>query len=154
MTIATAVEHYMQTNGFTREEYTAKSVPVKVGPFIFRLPNGPARQRAIAQHDVHHVLTGYATDLAGEAEIGAFELRAGCTSFFLYMINIAAVVAGLFIAPRKVLRAWRRARGARTLYALGLGSGDVERLEVEALRELAGVPRDGYAARHVRSTAS
>jgi ubiquinone biosynthesis protein Coq4 len=145
MTIATAVEQYMQTNGFTREEYTAKSVPVKVGPLVFRLPNGPARQRAIAQHDVHHVLTGYATDLTGEAEIGAFELRAGCTSFFLYMINIAAVVAGLFIAPRRVLRAWKNARGARTLYALGLASSDVERLEVGALRELAGVPHDGYA---------
>jgi hypothetical protein len=134
MTIATEIERYMQINGFTREEYTAKTVPVKVGPIVFRLPNGPARQRAIAQHDVHHVLTGYATDLTGEAEIGAFELRAGCTSLFLHVINLAAVVAGVLIAPRRVLRAWKRARGARTLYALALAASDVERLEVEALR--------------------
>ena len=144
MTIATAVERYMEINGFTREEYTAKSVPVKVGPLLIRLPNGPARQRAIAQHDVHHVLTGYHTDLIGEAEIGAFELRGGCTSFFLWMINLAAVVAGLFISPRRVLAAFRSARGAKTLYALELGAKDVETIEVETLRELAHIPRRGY----------
>ena len=146
MTIATAVEQYMQLNGFTRDEYTAKTVPVKVGPLVIRLPYGPARQRAIAQHDVHHVLTGYHTDLAGEAEIGAFELRAGCTSFFLWMINLAAVVAGLFIAPRRVLRAFRAARGAKTLYALELAAKDVETIEVDTLRDLAGIPRGGYVA--------
>ena len=146
MTVETAVERYMKGNGFTREEYTAKTVPVKVGPIVFRLPNGPARQRAIAQHDVHHVLTGYHTDLTGEAEIGAFELRGGCTSFFLWMINVAAVVAGMFIAPRRVLRAFRRARGARTLYALDLGAAEVAPLDVDALRERAGVPRGGYVA--------
>jgi len=146
MTIATAVERYMKDNGFTREEYAAKSVPVKVGPVTFRLPNGAARQRAIAQHDVHHVLTGYRTDLTGEAEIGAFELRGGCTSFFLWMINLAAVVAGLFIAPRRVLRAFRHARGAHTLYALELGASDVAPLEVEALRARAGIPRGGYVS--------
>ncbi|HEY1955501.1 MAG TPA: hypothetical protein VGH28_07810 [Polyangiaceae bacterium] len=146
MTIATAVERYMSENGFTREEYAAKSVPVKVGPIVFRLPNGPARQRAIAQHDVHHVLTGYHTALTGEAEIGAFELRAGCTSFFLWMINAAAVVAGMFIAPRRVLRAFRHARGARTLYAMRLGASEVAPLDVEVLRERAGIPRGGYVA--------
>ena len=143
-TVAVAVERYMQDNGFSREEYTAKSVPVKVGPLTIRLPNGPARQRAIAQHDVHHVLTGYHTDLTGEAEIGAFELRGGCTSFFLWMINLAAVVAGLFIAPRRVFRAFRRAKGAKTLYALNLGAGEVAPLELEALRARASVPRGGY----------
>ncbi len=145
-TIAAAVERYMSENGFTREEYAASSVPVKVGPVAFRLPNGPARQRAIAQHDVHHVLTGYHTDLTGEAEIGAFELRGGCTSFFLWMINLAAFVVGLFIAPRRVLGAYRRARGASTLYALGLGAAEVSPLDVEVLRERAGIPRGGYVA--------
>lgn len=144
MTIATEVDRYMQINGFTRDEYTAKTVPVKVGPLVIRMPNGPARQRAIAQHDVHHVLTGYHTDLAGEAEIGAFELRAGCTSSFLWMINLTAVVAGLFISPRRVFRAFRRARGAKTLYALELAAKDVETIEVSALRDLAGIPHDGY----------
>ena len=144
MNVATMVEQYMENNGFTVEAYTAKSVPVKVGPIVFQMPNGPARQRAIAQHDVHHVLTGYATDLAGEAEIGAFELRGGCTSFFLWMINLAAVAAGMFIAPRRVMRAFRHARGARTLYAMELGAKDVEPIEVETLREMAGIPHEGY----------
>ena len=62
------------------------------------------------------------------------------------MIDLAAVVAGMFIAPRRVLRAFRRARGARTLDALDLGASEVAPLDVDALRERAGVPRGGYVA--------
>lgn len=145
-TVKEAVERYMTVNGFSRDEYTAKSVPVKVGPITFKLPNGAARQKAIAQHDVHHVLTGYLTDLAGEAEIGAYELRGGCTNAFLWFINLAAVMAGLFVAPRRVVRAFRAAKGAHTLYRLDLGAGEVEPLTVAELRARAGIPARGYAA--------
>jgi hypothetical protein len=147
-TVERAVERYMAANGFTKAEYVAASVPVKVGPITFKLPNGPARQKAIAQHDVHHVLTGYATDLRGEAEIGAWELRAGCTNAFLWLINLAAVTAGLFIAPTRIVRAFRAARGARTLYRLNLTASEVEPLTVAELRRRAGVPSSGYASVH------
>lgn len=146
MLIAAAVDRYMRANNFTREAYTAPSVPIPIGPFTVQLANGPARRRAIAQHDVHHVLTGYRTDLAGEAEIGAFELRAGCTSAFLWAINLAAVAIGLVIAPRRVLRAFRRARGARTLYALGVAAAEVDGVDVVDLRARAGIPRGGYVS--------
>jgi hypothetical protein len=137
-TVVDAVNRYMADNGFSRAEYRASSVPIKAGPFTFQLPNGPSRQRAIAQHDIHHVITGYGTDLAGEAEIGAWELRGGCTSAFLWAINLAAVAGGLILAPRRVLRAFRRARGAKTLYALGLLASEVEGLSVEELRRRVG----------------
>jgi hypothetical protein len=137
-TVRAAVEQYMLVNGFSRAEYAAPKVPVKIGPFTYQLPNGPARQRAIAQHDTHHVITGYGTDLAGEAEIGAWELRGGCTNAFLWGINIAAVLGGLVIAPRRVLKAFRGARGAKTLYALGLQASEVEELSVEELRRRVG----------------
>lgn len=141
-TVGDAVNRYMEKNGFSRAEYKAPSVPIKVGPFTFQLPNGPSRQRAIAQHDTHHVITGYGTDLVGEAEVGAWELRGGCTNAFLWAINLAAVAGGLILAPRRVLRAFRRARGAKTLYALGLSASEVEAMPVEELRRRAGVTSD------------
>jgi hypothetical protein len=144
-TVKESVERYMNVNGFSRAEYAAKTVPVKVGPITFQLPNGAARQKAIAQHDVHHVLTGYLTDLTGEAEIGAFELRGGCTNAFLWFINLAAVAVGLFIAPRRIVRAFRAAKGAHTLYRLDLAAAEVEPLTVAELRARAGIPVHGYA---------
>jgi hypothetical protein len=62
------------------------------------------------------VLTGFGTDWIGEAEIGAWELRAGCNSFITYFLNGPGVIIGLFISPGRVWRALRAARGQRTLY--------------------------------------
>ena len=47
-------------------------------------PNTDSRKRAVPLHDLHHILTGYKTDWMGEAEIGAWELRAGCNSFITF----------------------------------------------------------------------
>src|SRR5688500_9797161 len=107
---------YLDDNGFSMDGYTAPTftLPILGRPMTF--PNPPTRQRAIARHDLHHALTGYGTDYAGEAEIGLWELRAGCNTLFLWLINLAAVALGLFIAPRRLLRAWRDAAGARSLY--------------------------------------
>jgi hypothetical protein len=144
-TVAAAVDAYLAENGFTRAAYTAARVPVEVGRFTVMLPNGPARQRAIPQHDVHHALTGYGTDLIGEAEIGAWELRAGCTNLFLYWINLTATVVGFFLSPRRVLRAFHAARGARTLYALDLRADEVADVPLEEMRRRCGVPPGGVA---------
>jgi hypothetical protein len=144
VTVKEAVEQYLAKNSFSRAEYAAASVPVKLGPITIQLPNGASRRKAIAQHDVHHVLTGYATNLAGEAEIGAWELRGGCTSAFLWFINLAAVMAGLVIAPRRVFRAFRAAKGAHTLYALDVPADEAEALTVADLRARAGIPPEGY----------
>ncbi len=128
----------MARNGFSRADYKAPRVPIKIGPLTVQFPNGPSRQRAIAQHDTHHVITGYGTDLAGEAEIAAWELRGGCTNAFLWAINLAGVAGGMILAPRRVIKAFRRARGAKALYALGLSASEVEGLSVEELRRRVG----------------
>ena len=43
---------------------------------VYDLPN----PGFLPWHDLHHVATGYGTGLIGEAEISAYELRAGCGS--------------------------------------------------------------------------
>ena len=81
-----------------------------------KFPNTKGRKRAVPFHDLHHVLTGFGTSWVGEAEIGAWELRAGCNSFITYYLNGAGVLIGLFLSPRRVWRAFRAAKGQHTLY--------------------------------------
>lgn len=134
---------YLTENGFDMKEYTAPTFSLPVLGMQLRFPNPPTRQRAMARHDLHHALTGYGTDYTGEAEIGAWELRAGCNTFFLYFINLAAVALGLVIAPRRILRAWRAAAGAKSLYVDGRSVETLLELRVGELREQLGIPREG-----------
>ncbi|MBL8953238.1 MAG: hypothetical protein JNK82_20840 [Myxococcaceae bacterium] len=143
--VAQAFQQYLDENGFNVDEYTKPFVTMTLGPLKLTMKNRPARQKAIPLHDLHHVSTGYGTDLAGEAEIGTWELRAGCPNAFLVLINFAAMVLGLFIAPRRVLRAWRDAKGARSLYTQELTFEALGKLTVGELRAHLGVPHDGIA---------
>jgi hypothetical protein len=139
------LDRYLDENGFSIEEYTAPTVTISIGPIPIRFPNSPARQRAIPLHDLHHVLTGYGTDLAGEAEIGMWELRAGCTTPFLWLINLMAVGLGLVIAPRRLWRAWRAAKGARSLYLDGQPAAAYLSRSIDEVRRAHGVPAEGVA---------
>lgn len=77
-----------------------------------RVPN----PGVLAFHDLHHVATGYATTVLGEAEFRVFEMRGGCPVPLVLTLCVGAALCGLVRAPRRMARAWRRARGARTLY--------------------------------------
>ena len=71
-------------------------------------------------HDLHHVATGYGTDWAGEGEISAWELSAGCGRFaFAWFINLQGMVMGWVVSPGRTWRAWVRGRHSRSLYAEG-----------------------------------
>ncbi len=146
LTVRAARDRYLADNGFSTAGYTASTFTLPVFGRQVELPNPPARQAAISRHDLHHVLLGYGTDYAGEAEIGAWELRCGCTTPFLYMINLAAMLGGLVIAPRRVLRAWRRARGMRTLYRDPIAYAEALELRVVDLRRRLGIPDEGVVA--------
>jgi hypothetical protein len=64
-----ARDAYLAENGFTVEGYEAKWTEASLFGFRFRVPNTPRHRWAIMRHDLHHVATGYGTDLAGEGEI-------------------------------------------------------------------------------------
>jgi hypothetical protein len=110
---------YFERYGFGDGGYDAKWVELnKVGPLPIGFPNTAARVRAVKLHDLHHVLTGYAADYTGEAEIAAWELGAGCGPHVAaWILNLAAVGYGSFIAPRRVARALARGLSSRSLYA-------------------------------------
>jgi len=119
MTVREARARYFADNGFDADGgYSRRWVRVDIGPVPLAIPNTAARRRAVRLHDLHHVATGYETDLRGEAEIGAWELGAGCGRYIAaWVLNTLALPIGLVLAPRRTLRAFRRGRRSRALYS-------------------------------------
>lgn len=120
LTMRAARRDYFDANGFGDDGgYGDAWVDFKLGPIPFPFPNTPARVDAVKFHDLHHVLTGYATDFAGELEISAWEIAAGCKGYgAAWVLNLGGMGAGLFRAPGRVFAAFVRGRRSRTLYGL------------------------------------
>jgi len=137
VTVREARAQYFAVNGFSDATYTDAWVKFKVGPIPVVFPNTASRKRAIPLHDVHHVATGYATSLVGEAEIGAWEIAGSCTNYWAaWMLNASAFAYGLVLAPRRVYRAFMRGRHSRTLYRLGFDESLLDRSVGELRRHL------------------
>lgn len=136
---------YLGENGFVLADYVADTVTIRAFGHDFTLPNRPNRKWAIPLHDLHHVATGYGTDLVGEAEIGAWELGAGCERPVVYALNIAATLIGIVLAPRRVLDAYRAGRAQRALYRTPHDYGALLEGTVGDLRALLGIPARGVA---------
>jgi hypothetical protein len=146
-TVREARDAYLAENGFTEEAYDAKwthglffGIPVVV-------PNTKKHRWAIMLHDLHHVALGFGTDLAGEAEISAWEVRHGLPSLGLYVGSIVffGMLMGGVVAPKRTLDAFRAAKRARSLFALDLDYEKLLAMSVGELRELLGVPNEGLA---------
>lgn len=111
---------YFAANGFSDATYRDTWVKVALGPLPFVFPNTRSRKRAIPLHDLHHVATGYATTLRGEAEIGAWEIASGCANHWAaWALDAFAFTWGLALAPRRVYRAFVRGRHSKSLYRIG-----------------------------------
>ena len=80
-------------------------VKTKLGPIPFAYPNTQSRRRLLLAHDLHHLLTGYGTDLVGEAEAAAWELGSGVRD--RTAVRYALRVFGFSLPWR-----WRRSRAA------------------------------------------
>lgn len=115
MTIRDALTLLFERYGIPPDAYTAKSFTIPVGKIPIPVPNIPSRVKIARFHDVHHILTGYAANWKGEAEIGAWELATGCRySFIAWFLNSGAVLVGLLMYPKSVCKAFIRGRNTRT----------------------------------------
>ena len=149
--VRAALQRYLDENGFTWEAYEAKWTDASFFGVRFRVPNTKRHAWAIRLHDLHHVATGYGTDLAGEGEISAWELRRGLSGLDAYVssIVIAGALMGVLVAPRRTLAAWRASGDARgSLFAAVTTREQYESLlagTVAELRVRLGVPDAGVA---------
>jgi hypothetical protein len=134
---------FLAANGLRIADYAAPTFTIGFWGLQLKFPNTKARKRIVPLHDLHHVLTGYGTDWLGEAEIGAWELRAGCDSFVAYFLNGGGVLIGLVLSPRSVWRAFRAAKGQRTLYSESANYDSILQMSVGEARKRIGIPPRG-----------
>jgi hypothetical protein len=149
MHVRAARDVYLRDNGFSLEMYGKPTfeLPTAVSGWTITLPNPPARRRAVALHDLHHVLTGYGTDWAGELEISAWEVRAGLGGRWVaWLICMPMMLLGFVQRPRRTLAAFRAARGARSLFVGDESPDDWLDLSVAEARDRLGLPASGVAA--------
>lgn len=135
-TLAGARDEYYKVNGFAADGgASADWVDFKLGPIPMPFPNTPSRKRAVRYHDLHHALTGYATNMVGEFEISGWEIGSGCADHVAaWQLNLSGMMGGLLVAPRRTFAAFVRGRRSKNLYRaayddalLGRTVGDLRR---------------------------
>jgi len=134
-TVFEARRAYFESNSFgPNGGYDEAWVDFKIGPIPLPFPNTAARIAAVKVHDLHHIATGYATDLAGEMEIAAWEIGAGCGRFVAaWVLNLSGLAFGTLVWPRRVFKAFVRGRRSTSLYGRSLDEllqgtvGDIRR---------------------------
>jgi hypothetical protein len=107
----------------------------------FFFPNPKARREAIHLHDLTHLLTVYETTWQGEGEVAAWELASGFPRKYWIGWIYAPITftIGVFIAPFKVARAFRRGWGNSNLCKLDLPREQLDALTLGELKNKIGL---------------
>jgi hypothetical protein len=121
ITVRRARARFFAENGFEPDGgYEQEWADAQFGPFAYRVPNLRARAQALRVHDLHHLVTGYATSWRGEAAISAWELGSGWGRLpYAWVIALFGFFTGLIAQPLETFRAFVRGRGSANLYERG-----------------------------------
>lgn len=111
-------------------------VKLKIEPIPFAYPNTKGRKKLLLAHDLHHLLADYRTDLAGEAEMGAWELGSGMEDRTGVRLALRVVGFGLARHPGRVFRAFVRGRHCQNLVGRPLDAALLDRSVAELRAEL------------------
>jgi hypothetical protein len=147
-TVRRALDAYLAENGFTKAGYDAEWTDASFFGVPFKVPNTARHRIALMLHDLHHVATGFGTDLRGEGEISWFELSGGGLSRIgLYVTSIIAsgATVGAVLAPLRCWSALRTGRRSKSLFASKLTYEELLDLTVGELRAQMGVDCNGCA---------
>ena len=75
-------------------------------------------KRPLILHDIHHLITGYPTDLCGEMALAGWELGSGGCAYYpvFWLVQLAFFLTALLLMPSVALRAFASGRMNRNLY--------------------------------------
>lgn len=94
------------------------------------------RRRALAFHDLHHVVTNYPCTMQGEMQVATWEFAAGSyPNLFAKLFCLPLVALGAVYIPSKILAAYQSGRRSKSLFSCDLDS-KVTTMPVAALRRL------------------
>ncbi len=111
--------------------------------FYVYIPNWNDRRKAVLMHDVHHLITGYKAEIKGETEIASWEIASDCSRFpAAILLNGPSILFGLFLHPKKILRAFLRGRRTSNLYTSGLTEEEILNSFPEDLKKRLGLTKD------------
>ncbi len=141
-TLLDARTAYFEANGFGEDGgYSKATVTVTVLGIPVTIPNTEGRKRAVVFHDMHHLVTGYATNNIGEAEISAWELGSGCWEVrAAWVLNTGGLLLGVFTNPSRLFRAFVRGRQSANLY--GRDAEALLRRPVDEVRRELGLAKE------------
>lgn len=118
VSVPAALCAFRDANGLAQDDHVARLWSVRIDFFAFPLPNFAWRKRAIAAHDMHHLLTGYPCTAEGELLIAAWEWGAGRYPHWgATLFCSPLVLAGFLWTPAAAWAAFQRGRRSRSLYA-------------------------------------
>jgi hypothetical protein len=81
------------------------------------------RRKALAFHDLHHVVTGYPCTLRGEMQVATWEFAAGAyPSIFAKLFCLPLVALGALLIPQKIYAAYCKGKCSKSLFTLSLDS--------------------------------
>ena len=102
----------------------------------FYIPNFDARRRAVLKHDVHHIITGYPSELKGEAEIAAWEIASGCSNYWAaLLINSQGLLMGCAFYPLSTFKAFKKGRRTSNLYKNQFSEEEFLNMKVSELKK-------------------
>ena len=129
--------HDLCPGATTIDEWSNKTwLETRIGNRVVPIfPLWPIRD-ALSKHDIHHVLTGYETDIKGESELAAWELGSGGCHFNLifWIDRVSFFLIGLLTFPAATVRAMRRGFRCRNLFSKQLDvvlASDIEDIRSE-----------------------
>jgi hypothetical protein len=147
-TVGRGLDAYLAENGFTKASYEDAWTQASFLGIPFKVPNTDKHKIGIKLHDLHHVATGYGTDLVGEGEISAWEARRGLRPVGLYVaaIILTGCLVGAVAAPKRFRNAMR-AEGTSALWQQKQYTYEqLLELTIAELRALLGISESGIAS--------
>jgi hypothetical protein len=116
-TVEAALKAFWKKHDIDESCESAKSWVCKLGFISFRLPNFEWRKKAIARHDLHHIITGYPCNIRGECQVATWEYAAGKFPHLgANLFCLPLVCVGFAWSPKKIWRAFIAGRNTQSLY--------------------------------------